>query len=66
MLHMQGNLVDRERISKSLQMLQSSSPSYFLLASLDASRAQLIENREAVVDKAMDLALEARSLISKI
>uniref|UniRef100_K4CDJ9 Orn/Lys/Arg decarboxylases family 1 pyridoxal-P attachment site domain-containing protein n=1 Tax=Solanum lycopersicum TaxID=4081 RepID=K4CDJ9_SOLLC len=63
MLHMQGNLVDRERISKSLQMLQSSSPSYFLLASLDASRAQLIENREAVVDKAMDLALEARILI---
>ena len=66
MLHMQGNLVNRERISKSLQMLQSSSPSYLLLASLDASRAQLIENREAVVDKAMDMALEARSLISKI
>ncbi|TMW84846.1 hypothetical protein EJD97_024251 [Solanum chilense] len=66
MLHMQGNLVNRERISKSLQMLQSSSPSYLLLASLDAARAQLSENREAVFDKAMDLALEARSLISKI
>ncbi|KAK4713288.1 hypothetical protein R3W88_019195 [Solanum pinnatisectum] len=66
MLHMQGNLVDRERISKSLQMLQSSSPSYLLLASLDAARAQLSENREAIFDKAIDLALEARSLISKI
>ncbi|KAH0652495.1 hypothetical protein KY289_030173 [Solanum tuberosum] len=66
MLHTQGNLVDRERISKSLQMLQSSSPSYLLLASLDAARAQLSENREAIFDKAIDLALEARSLISKI
>ncbi|KAM3301162.1 arginine decarboxylase [Capsicum chacoense] len=66
MLHMQGNLVDRERISRSLQMLQSSSPSYLLLASLDATRAQLSENREDIFDKAIDLALEARSLISKI
>lgn len=66
MLHMQGNLADREKISKSLQMLQSSSPSYLLLASLDAARAQLSENREAIFDKAIDLALEARSLISKI
>ncbi|XP_009789832.1 uncharacterized protein LOC107820429 isoform X1 [Nicotiana tabacum] len=66
MLHMQGNLVDRERISRSLQMLQSSSPSYLLLASLDAARAQLSENREAIFDKAMNLAMEARSLISKI
>lgn len=48
MLHMQGNLVDRERISRSLQMLQSSSPNYLLLASLDAARAQISENREAI------------------
>ncbi|XP_060172313.1 uncharacterized protein LOC132603326 isoform X2 [Lycium barbarum] len=66
MLHMQGDLVDRERISRSLQMLQSSSPSYLLLASLDAARAQLSENKEAIFDKAIHLALEARSLISKI
>ncbi|MCD9643275.1 hypothetical protein HAX54_030595 [Datura stramonium] len=66
MLHMQGNLVDRERISRSLQMLQSSSPSYLLLASLDAARSQVSENREAIFDKAIHLALEARNLISKI
>ncbi|CAN4088121.1 unnamed protein product [Withania somnifera] len=47
-------------------MLQSSSPSYLLFASLDAARAQLSQNREAIFDKAIDLALEARNLISKI
>ena len=41
MLHSQGSIVERERLSQSLQMLQSSSPSYILLASLDAARAHM-------------------------
>lgn len=35
LLHMNGNLIDRERIKKYLSMLQSSSPSYLLLAGID-------------------------------
>jgi arginine/lysine/ornithine decarboxylase len=38
-LHMQGNLVDGEKIKKYLRMLQSSSPSYLIMASLDDARA---------------------------
>ncbi|MDP5276924.1 aminotransferase class I/II-fold pyridoxal phosphate-dependent enzyme [Chengkuizengella axinellae] len=38
MLHVQGNLIDREKIRHYLTMLQSSSPSYPLMASLDISR----------------------------
>lgn len=33
MLHIQGNRIDSERISKALQLVQSTSPSYVLLAS---------------------------------
>ncbi|KAJ6827715.1 uncharacterized protein M6B38_366575 [Iris pallida] len=66
MLHSSGNLIDRERVSRCLQVLQSSSPSYLLLASLDAARAQLSENPVTIFDKAMDLALEARHQINII
>ncbi|KAG2484609.1 hypothetical protein HYH03_016563 [Edaphochlamys debaryana] len=40
MLHLKGTRVSPARISRALQTLQSSSPSYLLLASLDAARAQ--------------------------
>ncbi|GAX84294.1 hypothetical protein CEUSTIGMA_g11716.t1 [Chlamydomonas eustigma] len=43
MLHVKGDLVNTSRISKALQTLQSSSPSYLLLASLDAATAKLTD-----------------------
>lgn len=39
MLHASGSLIDAATVSRALQMLQSSSPSYVLLSSLDAARA---------------------------
>ncbi|GMY35156.1 arginine decarboxylase [Fagus crenata] len=66
MLHMSGNIVDRERICRCLQALQSTSPSYLLLASLDAARAHLSENPDTIFNKAMELAFEARYLIKQI
>jgi arginine/lysine/ornithine decarboxylase len=41
MLHLRGDRVDAARISRSLQLLQSTSPNYLLLASLDAARHQM-------------------------
>ncbi|XP_077227622.1 uncharacterized protein LOC143860713 [Tasmannia lanceolata] len=66
MLHMSGDIVDKERICRCLQTLQSTSPSYLLLASLDAARAQLSENPDTIFNEAMDLAKEARRLIEII
>ncbi|XP_059453819.1 uncharacterized protein LOC132184271 [Corylus avellana] len=66
MLHMLGNIVDSERIGRCLQTLQSTSPSYLLLASLDAARAQLSENPDTIFNKAMQLAFEAKHLIKEI
>ncbi|KAK4432719.1 Arginine decarboxylase [Sesamum alatum] len=66
MLHFSGNIVDRERICRCLQTLQSSSPSYLLLASLDAARAQLSDNHRTIFSKAIELAVEAKSVMDKI
>ncbi|KAL4444950.1 hypothetical protein ABPG77_004000 [Micractinium sp. CCAP 211/92] len=40
MLHVRGGRVAHQRVSRALQVLQSSSPSYLLMASLDAARGQ--------------------------
>lgn len=66
MLHMSGNIVDREKICRCLQTLQSSSPSYLLLSSLDAARAQISDNQHTIFNNAVNLAFEAKTLIQKI
>ncbi|KAK2972589.1 hypothetical protein RJ640_007761 [Escallonia rubra] len=66
MLHLSADFIDRERISRCLQTLQSTSPSYLLLASLDAARAQLSENPKTIFNEAVALAVEAKTLISII
>ncbi|MFD1706611.1 aminotransferase class I/II-fold pyridoxal phosphate-dependent enzyme [Siminovitchia sediminis] len=43
MLHVKGQLINRERLSQVLGMIQSTSPSYPLLASLDLARRYLVE-----------------------
>ncbi|SDJ71984.1 aminotransferase class I/II-fold pyridoxal phosphate-dependent enzyme [Salimicrobium halophilum] len=45
-IHIQGSLVSRERLRSKLQVVQSSSPSYPILASLDLARNYLAEWKE--------------------
>ncbi|MEH2085100.1 MAG: aminotransferase class I/II-fold pyridoxal phosphate-dependent enzyme [Nostoc sp.] len=66
MLHVQGNRIDGDRISKALQLLQSSSPSYLLLASLDAARQQMALYGKILMSRTLQLAQEARTKISQI
>ena len=66
MLHTQGNRVERSRLSKALQLVQSSSPSYLLLASLDAARQQIALYGEQLMTQTLQLADEARHKISQI
>ncbi|MFD0674873.1 aminotransferase class I/II-fold pyridoxal phosphate-dependent enzyme [Cohnella sp. GCM10027633] len=56
MLHMQGSLVDREAIKQALRMVQSSSPSFPLLASLDLARRQLDTSGAAAFEPALTAA----------
>ncbi|CAI9099074.1 OLC1v1035843C1 [Oldenlandia corymbosa var. corymbosa] len=66
MLHMSRNLVNRDKVCRCLQTVQSSSPSYLLLASLDAARAQVSENKENVFNEAVELAVEAKRMMNEI
>lgn len=48
LLHMQGPLVERRRVKKFLAMLQSSSPSYLLMMSVENAVDEACEKGEAV------------------
>lgn len=66
MLHIGGNRVDPQRITKALSLLQSTSPSYLLLASLDAARQQMALQGEELLGQTLALAETARSKIAQI
>ncbi|KAF3889879.1 MULTISPECIES: aminotransferase class I/II-fold pyridoxal phosphate-dependent enzyme [Nostocales] len=66
MLHIQGNRIDPDRVSKALQLVQSTSPSYILLASLDAARQQMALHGKELMSRTLELAENARNRISQI
>ncbi|XP_057516584.1 uncharacterized protein LOC130797830 isoform X1 [Amaranthus tricolor] len=67
MLHKsQTPLINKQKISKCLQILQSTSPSFLLLASLDATTAQLKINPKIVFDNAIHLSIEAKKALQEI
>ena len=66
MLHVKGDRVDGDRISKALQLVQSTSPSYLLLASLDAARHQMATQGKQLLEQTLSLADEARSCLNEI
>lgn len=61
MLHVQGDLIERHRISQALQLVQSTSPNYLLLASLDAARQQMALHGMSLMQAVLTLADRARS-----
>ena len=66
MLHVKGAAVDGARVARVLQMLQSTSPSYILMASLDLARMQMATEGRKLLSKAIDLAEDARRRINRI
>lgn len=66
MLHVQGDRIDRQRLSQALQLVQSTSPSYLLLASLDAARQQMATQGEQLLAQALRLAEGARNRLAQI
>ena len=66
MLHVQGEKININRLNKSLQLTQSTSPSYILLASLDAARHQIAIHGQELLTQTLKLAKEARDKINQI
>lgn len=51
LLHLQGELVDPERVAHSLEIFETSSPSYLLMASLDSCVALLLEQGQHLLQE---------------
>lgn len=66
MMHLKGNRIDEHRLHRALQMVQTTSPSYLLLASLDAARRQMATQGRALMAQTLQLARDARTRIGKI
>ncbi|HHY46365.1 MAG TPA: arginine decarboxylase [Firmicutes bacterium] len=66
MLHLKGDFVDRARVKRALRILQTSSPSYILLASLDAARRRASVSGYEDVSRACRLASRAREAINAL
>lgn len=66
LLHMNGKNVDRKRVRRYLYMLQSSSPSYVLMAGIDECIRTLQERRDEIFDRYIQLLGQAREKLRKL
>ncbi|MGI6007418.1 MAG: aminotransferase class I/II-fold pyridoxal phosphate-dependent enzyme [Ruminococcus sp.] len=65
-LHIKRERINVDRMEKALKLVQSTSPSYLLMASLDNSRYELAHRGREMAEKALDMAEDARRQIQKI
>ncbi|MGP1442288.1 MAG: aminotransferase class I/II-fold pyridoxal phosphate-dependent enzyme [Anaerovoracaceae bacterium] len=66
MLHVQGNLIDIDKLSYFISLLTSTSPSYILMASLDAVRKEMAVNGKEKWDEIYNMTSEAADRISEL
>ena len=66
MLHAKAARVNLPVLTNVLRFVQTTSPSYILMASLDLARMQMATEGEKLLDKAIRLAQDARARINKI
>jgi arginine decarboxylase len=65
-LHVNSDLVDINRVRKVLSILQTTSPNYLIMASLDAARKQAFFHGEKTFGRLIKLAEEARERINRL
>ncbi|MFX4262898.1 aminotransferase class I/II-fold pyridoxal phosphate-dependent enzyme [Pelotomaculum propionicicum] len=66
MLHLREGLVDAGAVAASLRLLQTTSPSYLLMASLDLARRMMSLQGGDIMEKALDLARGLRDRLAAI
>lgn len=66
LLHRCGTRISPDRLSDCLKLVQSTSPSYLLMASLDGARHELAVRGREKMDRALHLAREAEERLSAI
>lgn len=65
-LHVRSKLVDTERLAANLHIVQSTSPNYLLMTSLDCARYELAMHGREMMKQALGLARNARKRIQAI
>ena len=66
MLHLQGDRLDHKKVDRALQILQSTSPNFLLLISLDVARRQMAIHGKELLTETLRLSREARSQLNQI
>lgn len=66
MVHIKGDRINLTRLDTALQMLQTTSPSYLLLASLDAARHQMVTQGQKTLTEAVKLAHIAKTKLENL
>ncbi|MEO1147202.1 MAG: aminotransferase class I/II-fold pyridoxal phosphate-dependent enzyme [Cyanobacteria bacterium J06638_22] len=66
MLHSQGSRISPARVQAALTLVQSTSPSFLLLASLDAARQQMAESGFALMAQTVERAKQARDRLTQL
>ncbi|MBP7331631.1 MAG: Arginine decarboxylase [Firmicutes bacterium ADurb.Bin373] len=64
MLHLRGDLVDSGAVAAALRLLQTTSPSYLLMASLDLARRRLSRQGGDLMERALCLARSVRDRLA--
>lgn len=65
-LHVQSDLIDIARVRKVVSMLQTTSPNYLILSSLDAARRQAVLEGERLLERVIRNAEMARKRINRM
>jgi len=66
LLHLRGDRLNTGLVASALALLQTSSPSYLLLLSLDLARHQMAVGGRNLLDRSMEMAYEVREALSQI
>lgn len=66
MLHVREGLVNVNRVRNVLQLIQSTSPNYILMASLDTARRQMATQGRTLLDETIKMAEDARRRLNEI
>jgi lysine decarboxylase len=61
-----GDRVDTDAVARAVRLVRSTSPSSLLIASLDAARRQLAVHGEALLDRTIVAAAQARAAIASV
>lgn len=65
-LHLKGPLIERQGVASALSLLQTTSPSYLLMVSLDLARRQLALKGKVLLEQALELSHQLRERLSGI